>query len=360
MIAMVDGTAGYTYNGTAFATITDVDFPNGATHIDYLDGYFIVNKPSTDQFYISATEDATSWNPLDFASAEASPDDISAFLVYSRTLYFAGSDTIQVFFNSGNADFPYSPYPNVIEYGIEAPNSMVHDDSGIYMLALRPGGGKVVVKIQGFQGTPLADPDITWTINQFTTTSDAIGAIYDSKGEAYYILTFPSEDITYAWNLQTGECNRLKSYGIGRYRALGFGSQNGRQFVGDYNNAKIYELDFNKYTEDGGVIERYRRTNVVAHNDYELIHHEIVVDILSGVANADSSNPILQTRYSDDGGNNWSSWLDMSMGKTGEYYIRCSLRRLGPSRDRVYEFRVTDPVKAVIIAIYGDLEELAA
>jgi len=356
MIMITDGTNGYTYDGTTFAVISDADYPDDATDCAYLDGRFLVNDTGTDQFFMSAVEDATSWAALDFASAESSPDDIYAIETTTKDLYLFGDKTIQVYYNSGNADFPFEPYPSVIEYGIEAKYSLTHDDNGLYFLARKPQGGIVVVHINGFQGRIISDPDITWTINQLSTTSDAIGAIYDMEGESYYILTFPASDFTLAFNLQTGLPLRLKSYNIGRHRALAYGSLAGRQFCMDYSNAKLYELDFTKYTEDGGVIERYRRSQVIHNNNVRVIYNELVIDILAGVGNGDEAAPVIELRYSDDGGNTWSSWISQLMGGTGEYTTRCVWRRLGQSRGRIFEFRVTDPVEAVIIDCYADVE----
>jgi len=356
MIMITDGTNGYTYNGSSFAVISDGDYPDDATDCAHLDGRFIVNDTGTDRFYISATDDATSWGALDFATAEANPDDIFAMETTTKDLYLFGDKTVQVYYNSGNADFPFDPYPSTIEYGVHAKYSVVHDDNGLYLLAIKPQGGIVVVHINGFQGRVISDPDITWTINQLGTTADAIGSIYDMEGESYYILTFPSSDFTLAFNLQTGLTHRLKSYGIGRHRALAYGSLAGRQFCMDYTNAKLYELDFDKYTEDGGVIERYRRSQVIHNNNVRVIYNEVVIDVLAGVGNGDEAAPVLELRYSDDGANTWSSWRSQLLGGVGEYSTRCVWRRLGISRGRIFEFRSTDPVESIIIDAYADVE----
>jgi hypothetical protein len=44
------------------------------------------------------------------------------------------------------------------------------------------------------------------------------------------------------------------------------------------------------------------------------------------------------------------------MGKIGAYRTRAIWRRLGQSRDRVYELVVTDPVKRVIVDAWADVE----
>lgn len=357
-IVVVDGTNGYSYDGTTFAQISSANFQNGCTHICYLDGYFIVNSPNSDQFYISASEDPTTWSALDFATAEANPDDIEALDATEKDLYLFGSETVQIFYNSGNATFPFDPYPNTLEWGIEAKYSLARNENGFYFLAITPSGALTVASLSGFTPTPIIDDDMMATINSLTTTSDAIGSVYSADGMEYYNITFPSEDLTFEINLKTGVMNRLKTYGIGRSRRLGYGSLGTSRYVMDYTNSKLYKLDFSVYTEDGGTIERYRRSQVIHKSALRIQYNEIWIEIDAGVGNAAVSSPNIQLRYTDDGGNNWSSWLDAAMGATGEYYQKQVWRKLGESRGRVFEFRVTDAVEATIIDSYADVEVL--
>ena len=60
-------------------------------------------------------------------------------------------------------------------------------------------------------------------------------------------------------------------------------------------------------------------------------------------------DPQVMLRWSDDSGHTWSSEHWTSMGKIGEYGYRTFWRRLGSSRDRVYEVSGTDPVKIAIM-----------
>src|ERR1700722_1515148 len=54
--------------------------------------------------------------------------------------------------------------------------------------------------------------------------------------------------------------------------------------------------------------------------------------------------PQINLRWSDDGAHSFSNEYSMSMGKTGEFSKRVMWRRLGRSRDRVYEVNGSDPV----------------
>jgi len=55
-------------------------------------------------------------------------------------------------------------------------------------------------------------------------------------------------------------------------------------------------------------------------------------------------------RWSNDGGSTWSNEHWSSIGLQGAYQNRIIWRRLGWSRDRIFEISVTDPIKAVIVS----------
>ena len=62
------------------------------------------------------------------------------------------------------------------------------------------------------------------------------------------------------------------------------------------------------------------------------------------------SDPQAMLRWSNDGGSTWSNEHWQSIGREGKYKNRIIWRRLGWSRDRIFEVVVTDPVKAVIVS----------
>jgi hypothetical protein len=55
-------------------------------------------------------------------------------------------------------------------------------------------------------------------------------------------------------------------------------------------------------------------------------------------------------RWSNDGGSTWSNEYWTSIGRIGRYLNRAIWRRLGMSRDRIFEVTVSDPVKCVIVS----------
>lgn len=360
-LALVDGMDGFYYDGTTFAQITDPDFPANPTHIDYLDGRWIVNNQGSDQFSISELEDPTNWDPLDFATAEANPDNILAFSATEKDLYFIGEETAQAYYNSSNQDFPFDPYINgVIEVGIDAPYSLVQSTQGLFWLASNSDGDLFVVQVQGFSPRMISDPEMNSELYALSKTDDARGSLFRMEGRTYYVLNFPSADRTYYVDVDTGAWFRRKSYGLGRHRAEGFGYLGKKVICGDYTNSNFYELDFDTFTDDGGVIERSRRGQIIVKDQRNVIYHEFVLEMRVGVGNAQApgDDPTVLLRYSDDGGKTWSSWLSRSIGKIGEYSTRVVWYTLGRGRNRIFEIRVTDPVSVEIFNAYADVEVL--
>ena len=66
--------------------------------------------------------------------------------------------------------------------------------------------------------------------------------------------------------------------------------------------------------------------------------------------NSQGVDPKAMLRWSNDGGSTWSKEHWVSIGKIGKYKNRAIWRRLGWSRDKIFEVVVTDPINATIVS----------
>jgi hypothetical protein len=130
---------------------------------------------------------------------------------------------------------------------------------------------------------------------------------------------------------------------------------NGKQYVGDYANGKIYELDMNTYNDDGAVITRVRRTQIINQDRNNVIHDKVEIDLEHGVGLSGGSNPQAMLKWSDDEGHTWSAGVSVGIGAYQQYGTRAIWRRLGKSRNRIYELTIAEPVKVVITGAYANL-----
>ena len=82
--------------------IIDPDFLGGG-NVGFLDGYFVWNVPNTGQFQYSQLYGQLI-DPLDFATAEGSPDKIVASIVNYRELWLFGENSTEVWYDQGDID----------------------------------------------------------------------------------------------------------------------------------------------------------------------------------------------------------------------------------------------------------------
>lgn len=368
-VVVVDGTYGYvwTIGSSSFAQITDPDFP-GADQVTFLDGYFIFNKINSQQFVISGLNDVT-FDALDIASAEGSPDKLVGEIVANQNLYLFGTQSTEVFYNSGDADFPFARIQGaVMDQGCAAAFSIAKIGGAVYWLGGDGTGSGIIYRAQGYQAQRISTPAIESVIRAIDTTdlASARAWTYQQGGHQFYCLNIPGAEATWCFDASTNlwhERCYLDLWSLERHRADCHAVAYGENVVGDYENGKIYALDPDTYTDDGTAIVRERTAPHVSKNLARVFHTKFQLDMETGVGTSGTGqgvDPQVMLQWSDDGGHSWSSerWTDA--GGIGLRRTRVIWRRLGSSRDRVYKIRITDPVKVVLIGAELELMEGAA
>ena len=132
-VMLVDGSAGYICT-TTVTQITSGGFIATPKQVAFQDGYFIVIG-SGQHFNISALYDGLTWDAADFASAESNPDGLVGCIVDHRELWLMGEQTCEVWYNSGNADFPFERIAGaILEVGCASAYSVAKLDNSIFWL----------------------------------------------------------------------------------------------------------------------------------------------------------------------------------------------------------------------------------
>lgn len=103
-LMVVDGTAGYIVSA---GSITAAGVPYPPVDVAFQDGYFLCPVTGEDVFYISGINDGTTWDTLNYGSAEAQPDKAISIISDHREIWLHGENTTEVFQNTGNIYFPF-------------------------------------------------------------------------------------------------------------------------------------------------------------------------------------------------------------------------------------------------------------
>ena len=356
------GANGYIYNANTdvFAQITDPDF-YGAVGVGFLDGYFVFNEPDSQKFWVTSLYDGTSVDPLDFASAEGSPDDLVTLIVDHREVWLFGTTSVEVWYNAGLPDFPLARIEGAFnEIGCQAPYSVAKLDNALFWLGRDARGNGIVYRSKGYTGVRVSTHAVEWQIQQYTTLADAVAYTYQQDGHAFYVLNFPTANTTWVYDVSTEVWHERAGWENNQFtRHRGQCQMNFADeiVIGDYISGVLYAYDMNVYSEADTIQKWLRswRALPTGQNDLKrTTQHSLQLDCESGVGltTGQGSDPQVMLRWSDDGGHTWSNEHWKSMGQIGQYGKRVIWRRLGMTtkiRDRVYEVSGTDPVKIAIM-----------
>ena len=307
-------------------------------------------------------DDPTAWSALNFATAGGSPDIIVRPFMDHRELLVFGEDSVEPYQNIGAADFPFDRVPGAfMETGLAAKDSVAKLDNSVFWLA----EDFTVKKLYNYVPVVVSPEALNRKIAGYGTKSDAIGYAFKQDGNAFYVITFPTEDVTgvlnaatISQNLLTGAWHQWASKTTqNRHKSNCHMFFAGKNLVGDYVNGKIYEISNSTYTDDGTTIRRTRITPPLfdPNNRGRLRYPRLEVEFKAGTGliTGQGSDPKAMLRYSDDGCRTWSNSKWESVGKIGKYKDRAIWRRLASSRMRNFELVCTDPVEWVILGAYS-------
>lgn len=351
VILIADGTNAYTYNigTTTFATVASDLFSN-PIDVAWQDGYFIAIFSGSDRYQIS--EDGTTWDALDFSSADSNPDDLVRIFSDHGQLILCGEATVEFATNAGALDFPFSSLKNsTLQFGLAAPRSLTEFNNSLAGL-FRSEEGQVQVKMLGGGGLQtLSDPEMDTIINGYSTVSDATAFSYLLGGHPMLQINFPTAGKSHLYDGLTKLWSDLES-GLtgGRHRAEIRVDYLNKPRVTDYENGNIYTINANKYTDNGAAIPReiVSRRIFAGGKNITVSTFEPVFEPGVGLVTGQGSDPRAMISASKTGGKTYPVERWVPMGKIGEYNNRARAHRWGSARDWVFKLRVTDPVKFVL------------
>jgi hypothetical protein len=361
MVFTVDG-IGYGYNLTTNALTTlPLTGPQTFGQLGYIDGRIVCNEPGTRHFWYTPILDALTWPALSFYSAEARPDLLVTLLVDHRELWLFGTQSLEVWFSTGDALSPFARMQNVfIEQGIETPHSVDTLDNTLFWLGGSPRGAGPMWTVNGYQPVRVSTHAVESAMAGMPTVGDAIVSTARHGGHAWVVWDFPSGGETWAFDTATqawAEWPSLLADGsFTNYPSNTHCSAFGEHLFGDRNTGQLYIWDI-EYHRFGTAPRVCRRTSPHVRNEQKRLRYtQFRLEAESGVG-LDGSPPVgvdpqVMLRYSVDGGHSWSQGRWRSAGKSGKAQQQLCWYNLGQHRQMAFEATQTDPCKVAWLAAY--------
>lgn len=376
-------------DGSNFQQILDpTGIFTGADKLQYLDTFMLWNVPGTREFGSTLSNEIMPFNPLYVASKTNYPDLLQTLIVNRREILLLGSLKSEVWYDAGNALFPFAELPGInVEHGIVAKYSVASQDISTYWLSQNLEGEAMVLRFRGYFVEQISNSALLAalrTMAKTSTISDAIGYTYQQDNHVFYVLHFPSGDQTWVYDESVGDPMRAwhqegwtDSNGVlHRHRANCHAFINGVHLVGDWTNGAIYEMDLDSYTDTvddvklpfvcvrsfpnvgAGVAANGQPMETEGHR---LNVKSFIADFETGMA--DSGDPglpqTISLRVSRDRGRTWSNSIQQSAGAFGHYLEQPLWRNLGVMRYPQFELSYTIPGPATLNGAWIDAEVLS-
>lgn len=256
----------YILSGGTFSEIPIGPDFFGATGLFFMDGYFGVLSDTANhqQFQISALNDGLTWSGADVAVLLGQADPIVACIVNIEYIYFIGSRRGEIWYNSGNALFPFAIESGAfLEVGTNAAASVCQSSSTVYWIGQDARGANVAMRAQGLASQRISNHAVEQAWSAYSTTADCICYPLTWNGHSLIRYIFPTAgkgweyDVTESarvgyqiWveinftlgdGTQTAPFERAHCYAFGKH-LIGSGGADGAPGV-------IYEIDQNTFTD---------------------------------------------------------------------------------------------------------------
>ena len=278
----------------------------GADVVDIVDNYFIYNNPNTQQWAASGLLSPIT-AALSFASKFTGPDNLVSLIADHGQVYLLGETTSEVWADAGTFPFAFQRIPgSSSQHGIAAKFSVSRVGNSFAYLSRNIRGQAQIVMMNGYFPERISTHAVENTlVNSYI--ADAVAWTYQQEGHEVYVISFPTLDLTWAYDSSTGMwhkwlyCDDFNNYH--QHRGICSANFQNMIMVGDYQNGIIYELDPNNYTDNGQNIRRLRRAPHLVSDfqreyfDELQIHFQPGVGIQNPNAVIPSATPVNQSPF---------------------------------------------------------------
>jgi len=329
-----------------------------------LANYSIISVKDTGRFRWKLTN-VTTFDALDFATAEAESDNLVAVRAVASDIALLGSKTTEWWGPTGEAGANAfaKTATAAANIGCVSRDTAIVVDSGLTWVG-RDGraGGVSVYRAEGYAPRKISPPEVDNYLEAVSDLSTLKAFAYQQRGHLFYVLTLPDE-WSFAWDISTNQWSYRKtgSWPMGEDATGGWDAENFaingvKQIVGS-SDGNLYELLADTFTENSEGIVREATCSQLSHDGKRAFMSRLELDIEAGVglSSGQGSSPIVMACWSDDGGMTWSNPRNASMGAIGKYKYRATWHACGAYRNRIIKFRVSDPVKVVFLGSWADV-----
>lgn len=234
---------------TPTPALTQVAMPDGRVAIDVTDlnNYIIIACPDGRFYWLVPGQ--TTIDPLNFATAESSPDGLIAIKRIGDEVYFFGESSVEVWSSTGDSALPFirSSGRN-FSRGILDRDTIQIVDNTIFWV----GENGTVYRAANVPNR-ISNHGIEERIRRRTAPLSTLTLTVDAH--EFYVLKIPGQG-TFAYDASTQAWCEFGTFNETVWRPQHSVFTGDDFLLSDQNTGKIWRLDYNNNTDDGIPIER--------------------------------------------------------------------------------------------------------
>jgi hypothetical protein len=308
------------------------------TDVTSLDNYLIVGVEGQNKFYwINPGE--VSIDPLSFTSAERSPDDVVSVATIGDELWVLGQESTEVFADTGDIDNPFTriagrAYPLGCLNKLSVVKTVFNSQPCLIWIT----PSREVILAQG--STVKISNESTEELLKGSTT--ITGWSFRTNKHDFYVLT--TDIATIVYDLTKKTWYRWSSYGQPFWDAVKGVQIDDTVYCASSAPGSILTLDHSNtdYSNDYLICEV--SGNLLYSGRALLPCNRVTLYLNMGFSKSYLEAPLVELRWSDDGGQTWSGYVQKTLGVQGVYDTNVDYRSLGliKSPGRLFEIRFSE------------------
>jgi len=284
------------------------------------------------------------WNALDFASTESGPDDIVGAIVDHREVFLGGRQKFEIWYNSGDADFPLSRTASgYMEIGLASKFGITKADNSVFFAA----SDGTLRRVNGYTPAIISTVAIQQAIAKFTNKECVAISWLENN---HTMVAFLYAQGAFVYDVSTQLWHERQSYGFDNWVVGHVISLPNMTLAADSNSNRIGILAADVYTEWGQPMV----STVVSPSAPNGPHAMLELEFEMGVGGlSDTDNPDVMLQFSEFGGREgtWSNEIWRKLGQAGDFKRKAIFNRLGTPRygNRVYRYRFSSPHRRTLV-----------
>lgn len=360
VVRFANGSALYKLDSST-SIVSQETFPDsgnaGTTSVCFHKGYWIASEAGTDAMYYQ-NPGQTTWNALQFASAEYAPDAIVALRSFGELFAALGAATTEMWRATGNSTSPLEPAGGLtFDIGCRVAASAVNCGGSLIWVdqfssvRMSSGGEPVIISDHGLS-EQIAN----------TNAPDIRASFFVARQHPCYVLTLGNQQ-TWIYDLSSKRWTNATSDGLDYWRANLFCNMGDNADVilaGDALNNQVWRVDPERRT-DGDDTFTMEWTAFLPADEapVPVANLELVCEVGGSPRTGQGSDPLVGMQMSHDNGKTWPSNIRYrSLGATGDYTKRVRWNALGmakPPFGIAFRFFCADPVIRRVSAVRANV-----